>query len=194
MSILSTVYHEKEGPYEWMNKYCNLQPEFFVFMNILSFLVAFVLGPYLWFTGLSQYFKMVTNHDEAFEFGDVMTMVYEVHRMQNEIKMDITNDPNMSLDEEIVSLGIVSTPPESLLPTFNQDSLHRHSPEREDGGEALLSITTASTTSGNRLSISSAIAHDIAHDEDRNLFIKHTSSKRIQSKNYYVQISELLRN
>jgi len=164
VSILSTIYHEREGPYKWMNKYCNLQPEFFVFMNILSFLVAFVLGPYLWFTGLSQYFKMVTNHDEALKFGDVMTMVYDVHRMENEIKMDIANDPNMSLNGEIVSLGIVSTPPEPSLPTFKQDLLHRHSPEREDGGEALLSITTASTA-GNRLSLSSAIAHDIAHNE-----------------------------
>jgi len=91
LGTISTIIHSKYyGSHKWADKYCFFQPEFILGLNILSFLVAFTFGPYFWFHGLKEYFKMskLTDDERRVAFGEVMDTLRKIRQKENQINTE----------------------------------------------------------------------------------------------------------
>jgi len=100
LGTISIIYHNEKGMHKWADKYCFIQPEFSMLLNVLSFLLAFTFGPYFWFHGLKEYFNMfeLTDGERAVAFGQVMDTLRLIRQKENQIMTQ----------HEIEMLGIIT--------------------------------------------------------------------------------------
>jgi len=86
----SIIIHNEVGSHKWADKYCFFQPYLIMGLNILSFLVAFTFGPYFWFHGLKEYFKMskLTDDERRVAFGEVMDTLRKIRQKENQINTE----------------------------------------------------------------------------------------------------------
>eukprot|EP00493_Phyllostaurus_siculus_P003091 UN03105 len=86
----SIIFHNELGSHKWADKYCFFQPYLIMGLNILSFLVAFTFGPYFWFHGLKEYFKMskLTDDERRVAFGEVMDTLRKIRQKENQINTE----------------------------------------------------------------------------------------------------------
>merc|ERR1719219_255524 len=78
-------------------------------LNILSFLVAFTFGPYFWFHGLKEYFKMfrLTDHERTVAFTQVMDTLRKIKQKENQINTQ--HELEMPAQHEIEMAGVPPT-------------------------------------------------------------------------------------
>jgi len=102
LGLSSIIYHNEYGLHTWVDKYCSIQPEVSLFLNVLSILLAFTFGPYFWFYGLKEYFNIykLTDQERTVAFGQVMDTLRLIREKENQIMTQ----------HEIEMLG-VTTPP-----------------------------------------------------------------------------------
>jgi len=112
LGVISIIYHNEYGLHKWVDndKYCSIQPEVSLLLNVLSFLLAFTFGPYFWFHGLKEYFNMfkLTDRERTVAFGQVMDTLRLIKQKENQIMTQ----------HEIEMLG-VTTPPSSSETTLS---------------------------------------------------------------------------
>jgi len=73
------------------DRFCSIDPKVSLTIDILSFCIAFACGPYFWFYGLKEYFKLheLTDDERTVAFGEVMDTLRMIMEKENQI---LTNE------------------------------------------------------------------------------------------------------